>query len=294
MDELQTLAETSRAATVVVGNTEQAVPEFGIVVRQVAPKRLENIARACGRMHRYAEARISGDASIANAVFRDKKINAAVKTWVARSTDGTRIQSEIAELDFSTIDRILVSSNVTKAFLERRVPAGTTIEREDRAGSRGDETLASEPRRLVWVGTPDPNDGLQDFLRIAALVDLPVQLVWTRTPKPGEFTAAVAGMSMLRLEDRVEFSMTGTFESFLQRARRSREDGDVWFCASRDYPERSAFELLARSGAPIVAFDSMYARGLRDSYPEAVALVPEGDVLDAATFLTALSREALA
>lgn len=279
MEELRVLAASDKPVTVVLGNLEQPVPTYGLTTRQVVASRLLNLALACARQKSHDEVRISGDAAIANAVFGDKSIRRRQATWFLSDTDATRIQAGVKDLEVSAVDRILVTSQEAKTFLARRLPLGTTIDLLGVESGRSEQPLKAAPARLSWIGSGDPNDGLHDFLRIAALLDLPTRVVWTAAPPPSVFTAAVASISMLGLEHRVTFAMLGSFRAFVEEADQSEAQAELWVCTARDAPERSAHELLAASGAPLLCFDSMYARNLERRYPGRIELVPEGDVL---------------
>lgn len=282
MDELRSLAMSDSDAAVVLGNLEQPLPVDGLTVRQVVESRLENMARGCARTGSYREIRISDSAKIANVVFGDAKIHSGVRTWYVPETEATRIQAGVEELNLETVDRILVTSVGAQTFLSRRLHEGTLIDVVEPVPAREAKGYPSGFSRISWIGSPDLQDGLQDFLRIAALTDLSVRIVWSTIPGPVEFTAVVASMSMLGLEDRVEFAVPGTFEAFTEEARTSAENGELWVCTVRDVPSRSAYELLLSEGAPLLSFDSMYARNLDRIYPGSQTLVPEGDLQGAA------------
>ena len=202
MGELRSLAESHGDAAVVLGNIEQPLPSKGIVARQVVDSRLENMARGCARTGSYSEVRISDSAKIANVVFGDAKVHSGVRTWYVAETEATRIQGGIDELNLDTVDRILVTSSIAQTFLTRRVPEGTVIDIEEPASDREVGELAADVSRISWIGSADLQDGLQDFLRIAALTELPVRVMWSSIPSSVEFTAAVAAMSVLGLEER--------------------------------------------------------------------------------------------
>ena len=290
MGELRSLAESDGDAAVVLGNIEQPLPSEGIVARQVIDNRLENMARGCARTGSYSEIRISDSAKIANAVFGDAKICSDMRTWYVEETDATRIQAGINELNMNTVDRILVTSSVAQAFLTRRVPGGTVIDLEEPAPDREARESFADVSRLSWIGSADLQDGLQDFLRIAALTELPVRVMWSTIPTSVEFTATVAAMSVLGLEDRTEFAVPGTFEAFVEEARESAGNGELWVCTVRDVPARSAYELLLNEGAPMLSFDSMYARDLERRFPGAQIFVSEGDVQGAAESIASLRK----
>lgn len=290
MGELRSLAESDGDAAVVLGNIEQPLPLKGIVARQVAESRLENMARGCARTGSYTEVRISDSAKIANVVFGDAKAHSGVRTWYVAETEARRIQAGIDELNLDTVDRILVTSSVAQAFLTRRVPEGTVIDLEEPASGQEAGATSADVSRVSWVGSADLQDGLQDFLRIAALTDLPVRVMWSTIPTSVEFTATVAAMSVLGLEDRTEFAVPGTFEAFAEEARESADNGELWVCTVRDVPARSAYELLLSEGAPMLSFDSMYVRDLERRYPGAQILVSEGDVQSAAERIASLRK----
>lgn len=291
MEELHTLATSEDDAAIVLGNLEQPLPTDGLTTRQVVANRLENMARGCARTGSYDEIRVSDSAKIANVVFGDEKVQVGVRTWFVAETEATRIQARIDELRLDTVDRILVTSLVALALLSRRLPEGTVIDLIEPATRRGAEEPFARISGVTWTGTADPQDGLQDFLRIAALIDLPVRIVWSAIPAPAEFTAVVAAMSVLGLEDRVEFAVPGTFAAFAEEARKSASNGELWVCTVRDVPSRSAYELLLSEGAPMLSFDSMYARDLDRRYPGSQVLISEGDVQGAAERIESLCRE---
>lgn len=290
MGELRSLAESNGDAAVVLGNIEQPLPLKGIVARQVVESRLENMARGCARTGSYTEVRISDSAKIANVVFGDGKVHSGVRTWYVAETEATRIQAGIDELNLDTVDRILVTSSVAQDFLTRRVPEGTVIDLEEPASGQEAGSTSADVSRISWVGSADLQDGLQDFFRIAALTDLPVRVMWSTIPTSAEFTATVAAMSVLGLEDRTEFAVPGTFEAFAEEARESADNGELWVCTVRDVPARSAYELLLSEGAPMLSFDSMYVRDLERRYPGAQILVSEGDVQSAAERIASLRK----
>lgn len=293
MDELRDLSSNHDFSVAVVGNTEQVAPTRGLTWRHVTRARLENMARACSGVRAFNEVRISDDAKVANAVFGSKGLKSRLNTWMVRSTEAGRIQTEIDALDFTHVDRVYATSVTAANFLKRRVPPETIIETLSPPRLSG-VAISNQPvERLSWIGSANPDEGLQDFLRIAAQVDLPVEIVWTRTPAPTEFTSAVSSISMLGLEDRVEFGVPGTFEAFEQLGRTSSEVGRLWFLAARDYPARSGYELLVQLGARVMAFDSLYARNLAALYPGRIELVSEGDVLEAADSIE-IARKAVA
>ena len=85
-------------------------------------------------------------------------------------------------------------------------------------------------------------------------------------------------------------NVPGTFEAFAEEARTSAGNGELWVCPVRDVPARSAYELLLSEGAPVLSFDSMYARDLERRYPGAQILVSEGDVQGAAESVESLRK----
>lgn len=289
-DELYAL-KAQRQSVALVGNTEQVVPQVGLESRQVVSSRLENLSRACLKVHRFDEVSVSDNPSIANAVFGDKAARTSTKCWIVRSLDASRISDQIAKLNLDLIDRVRATSQTALEVLKRRLPSNVRIDFHPlvpriAAYNWHDATIS----QLSWVGSPDPDEGLQDALRVASQTDLPFKIYWTRTPSPTEFTATVAAVSMLGLEERLEFGIPGTFEAFTKLCSNSTDAGNLWISTTRDYPKRSAWELIAALGAPIVAFDSMYARSLASTYGDAIRLGSEGDVMNLGRMVASFER----
>lgn len=289
-DEIDALTGTASENVVVLGNTEQAGPNQGLVWRQVTPARLENIAKACSILRPFREIRVSDNTELANRLFSDKKVSSRLNSWLVRTTDPARIEGDIQGLSLDNVDKIIVTSTEASSFLRRRLHSQVTIEQIEPIQAPLDGATVSPISKLKWIGSADPNDGLQDFLRIVALDDLPAELVWTRVPSASEFGSVVSAIAMLGLESRIEFSVPGTFERFKGRIRQSRTDGDAWLCTARDYPVRSAYELLVANGAYVVAFDSLYAQNLCSATQSNVRLTNEGDVIEAAKALKDIRR----
>ncbi|MDO4717570.1 MAG: hypothetical protein Q4B08_08405 [Propionibacteriaceae bacterium] len=291
MDEMLALSTGEHTAATILGNTDQMLPERGLSCRQVSAARLPNAARTLGRLHFHQEIRISDDAQVAHSVLTDGRVRGAIKSYLIRATDGSEIDACLKDLDLDLFDRLLVTSTITENYLRRRHSPPIPVELVRFVAGSPQAPLPRGPiSGLTWIGSAHPSEGLQDFLRIVSLTDLPAQILWAAPPAPEQFTSVVAAMSLLGIAGRVRFGWPGPFHSFLS-ATQSAMDNTLWVYTARSYAPRSAIELILHLGGRVVSFDSLYAMELADQFPDHITLTPEGSAPDAAAAIRALAEE---
>lgn len=290
VDELLVLSKIENAR-IIIGNEIQCGLRDSRQLRRVSPDRLLNMGLAAAQMQDYSKVIVSGKPETANGIFGSKRTRADERIFLIRDSQPEHIYPKLESLNTDLIDLIQVTNPraeqvVNRFFHQTQLPIEKAYFQVDNDAGRSAETDAevTAERSLNWFGSVESGSGILDFLRIASLVDGPVNINWMTVPSPDEFSRVMSTASFFGLVERLRMHKVHTLEDLISEVESNRVSA-CWFYTARDYSDFTGVEAVALTGARIVAFNSLHAMNLARDFSN-IQLVSEGDYVQAAAAYT--------